>query len=256
MLESLLPESFQLWHLFFLFLAALVGESFGTVIGGGSIITQSALLMTGLPLNATIATDNAGQLGPEVGIISETKAEIAGNWKLIGLMALPLMLGTILGIYGLLNVSAELIKFVMVAAVLLLLLRTYFLNKHLKRWQSTRARYPAMFIFLFIVGAYSNFIGVGGGIFFRLGMMLTLGLSFMQSHGLRAMSILPTYVYVLPVLTWAGLVAWPYVLGLWAGGFLSGRYVTKYMKKIPERYTRPGLAVVASVFIAYLLLFV
>ena len=30
----------------------------------------------------------------------------------------------------------------------------------------------------------------------------------------------------------------------------------KHMKKIPERYTRPGLAIVASAFIAYLLLVV
>ena len=190
-----------------MFVAALVGESFGTVIGGGSIITQPALLMVGLPLNVTIATDNIGQLGAETGIISETRAEIASNWRLIAFMALPIMLGGIIGIYGLINTSPELIKFVMIAAILFLLVRTYFLGKYLKSWQLTRWRYPALFIFLFVIGAYTNFIGVGEGTFFRLGVMLLLGLSFMQSHGLRAMAILPTYVYVLPVAAWAGLVA-------------------------------------------------
>ena len=87
--------------------------------------------MVGLPLNVTIATDNIGQLGAETGIISETRAEIASNWRLIAFMALPIMLGGIIGIYGLINTSPELIKFVMLAAILFLLVRTYFLGKYL-----------------------------------------------------------------------------------------------------------------------------
>lgn len=256
MLESLLPETFQWWHMLFLFAASLCGESFGTLIGGGSLVTQPALLMTGLPLNTVIATDHAGQLGAEAGIISETKREIRSRWRLILLMSLPIVLGGTLGVHLLINSAVAIIKPIMITVLLLLLVHGFFLKGRLKFLGLRRWRYPFLFVFLFIIGVYTSFIGVGEGTFFRLGIMLLMGLSFMQSHGLRAAAVLPISFYVLVVAGAAGLIAWPYLLAMWAGGFLASRYVTRHMRKIPERYTLPSMTGLSLLFITYLILFV
>ncbi len=57
------PVSFEWWHLPVLFLASIIGESYGSLIGGGSIVTLPALLFTGLPLQSAIAIDNVAALG-------------------------------------------------------------------------------------------------------------------------------------------------------------------------------------------------
>jgi uncharacterized protein (TIGR02391 family) len=48
--HAFLPPHFHLWNIPFIFIAGLVGESFGALVGGGSIVTMPALLLMGLPL--------------------------------------------------------------------------------------------------------------------------------------------------------------------------------------------------------------
>ncbi|MYB39774.1 sulfite exporter TauE/SafE family protein [Candidatus Saccharibacteria bacterium] len=253
MADFLIPDSFQLWHLPLLFFASLLGESFGTVVGGGSLITQPALLATGLPLNAAIATDNAGQLGAEAGILSETRDDIRKRWKLAIFLFIPLALGGLLGTWSLVNASAGLIKPIVIGAVSVLLIYNLFFRHKLQRLRLRKRRYLVMFAFLFVLGVYDNFIGIGEGTFLRFGAMVILGLSFMQIHGLRVAATIPIRFYALVVTGLAGLMAWIYLPFLWLGGFLAGRYVTKYLKQVPEKYIRPSMAVMALAFIAYLL---
>ena len=54
----------------------MLGESFGSIIGGDSIVMQPALLLTGAPLQSAIAIDNAAALGTEAGILPETHRSI------------------------------------------------------------------------------------------------------------------------------------------------------------------------------------
>ena len=99
-LLTLLPSYFEWWHIPLIFGAVLIGESFGALVGGGSILTMPALLATGIPLQAAIATDNAGALGTEAGIFSETRKKVLANKKLTLIMAVPLTLGGAIAGHG------------------------------------------------------------------------------------------------------------------------------------------------------------
>lgn len=92
MFEQLLPASFEWWHLPLLFIAGLIGESFGALVGGGSIVTMPALLLTGIPITSAIAVDNAASLGTEAGIFSETKRKVLARKKLLLFMMIPMTL--------------------------------------------------------------------------------------------------------------------------------------------------------------------
>ena len=82
--------------------------------------------------------------------------------------------------------------------------------------------------------------------------MVILGLSFMQIHSLRVAVTIPIRLYALIVTGLAGLIAWIYLPFLWLGGFLSGRYVTKYLRKVPERYIKASMTIMALAFMSYL----
>ncbi|HEX5455947.1 MAG TPA: sulfite exporter TauE/SafE family protein [Candidatus Saccharimonadales bacterium] len=244
----------QLWHFPVLFFAGLIGESFGALVGGGSIVTMPALLLTGVPLQSAIAVDNAASLGTEAGIVSETIKKIRANKKWVLILAIPLTAGGIVGTWLLLNVPGTIIRYLMIVTVLLVLADAHF-NKGRKPRQISRTRYEVVIGFMFLIGIYSNFMTAGEGAFSRIGLMTILGWSFIQSQGIKAAATVPSRIYSLIITAFAGLIIWPYLLTMFCATFLAGRYATEYAKKIPDKYMRSALTVVSLAFVAYLLFF-
>lgn len=255
MIHHFLPLYFHWWHLPLIFFAGLVGESFGALVGGGSIVTMPALLFVGLPLQSAIATDNAGSLGTEVGILSETYEKVIAGKKLVLLMAIPLTLGGVVGTWLLLTVSATLIKYLMAATIVFIVAHSYFSKKKPNPKSISNASYAMLIAFLFVIGLYSNFIAAGEGAFSRMGIMTILGLTFLESQGLKATATMPSRIYSLIVTGIAGLIVWPYLLTFWCSNFLAGKYATKFVKKVPDAQIKVLLTVVSFVFVIYLLFF-
>ncbi len=246
----------DLWHLVIIFFSGLIGESFGTLVGGGSLFIIPALLLTGVPLQSAIATDNAGSLGTEIGILSETRKKVMANKRMVILMAIPTTLGGIVGTYLLLTVSADIIKYFMAGAVMLVLIvaRSHISKKpNLKKVKLLN--YVVLIGFLFLIGIYANFIAAGEGTFSRMGMMVILGMTFIQSTGIKATATMPARIYSLVVTGLAGYIVWPYLLTLWASNFIAGKYAMKFAKKIPDLYMRTAITFISLGFVIYLLFF-
>lgn len=143
----------------------------------------------------------------------------------------------------------------MVAAVVFILGHTYFSKKRPDPASTSKSSYILLVFFLFLAGLYTNFIGIGEGTFGRIALMSVLGMSFIQSQGLKSTSTMPTRTYSLIVTTLAGLVVWPYLLTKWCANFLAGKYATKAVKRIPDEYLRRFLVILSVLFIAYLIFF-
>lgn len=253
-LASFLPATFEWWHIPLLFLAGFIGESFGAIVGGGSIVTLPALLLTGIPLQAAIANDNASSIGTSTGILSETYKKVIARKKLVALMAIPITLGGVIGTYLLLTVPAEIIRYLMVAAVIAMIVDAHFARKPNPRKIST-LRYEVVFVFLLFMGVYSNFMSAGDGTFSRMGLMFILGMSFIQSQGITAAAALPSRIYSLVITSLAGLIIWPYLLTMWCSTFFAGKYATRFAKHVPDKSMRVALTVVSLIFVTYLLFF-
>jgi len=253
--HSFLPPYFHLWNIPFLFVTNLISESMGALVGGGSIVTLPVMLFIGAPLQAAIATDNAASLGTEAGILTETWQKVMANKRLVVIMMIPSLLGGIVGTRFLLTISATIIKYLMVAAVVLLLAYTYFSKSKPNPSHITKSHYVLLIIFLFLSGLYVNFIGLGAGTFARIGLMSVLGMSFIQSQGLKSASTMPTLMYSLIVTGIAGLILWPYLLTKWCANFIAGKYATRFVKKIPDVYLKAVLTILSIAFVIYLLFF-
>lgn len=225
------------------------------MVGGGSLVTQPALLLVGVPLQSTIAIDAAAPIATEAGILSETYKDVLRNKKLTLMLAAPVILGGILGTHLLITTSPQTIKYVMVASIFLILGNALLSNKRPKSAQIKKSNYVLMFIFMFVISIYTIFIGLGEGTFGRLALMFTLGLSFIESQGISAAAKMPARAYSLVVTGFAGFIIWPYLLTFWCSNFIAGKYATKLLKKLPDKYMKTIMVVVSIAFAVYLLFF-
>lgn len=254
-LASFIPQSFEWWHLPLVFIAGLIGESFGALVGGGSIVTVPALLATGVPITSAIAIDNAASLGTEVGIVSETKRKVLARKRLLFFMMIPMTLGGVLGTWLLLTIPHDVIRYSMAFIVIVLLIYSY-VGKKPEPDKVSRTHYALLFGFLFTIGIYSNFLAAGEGAFSRMGIMMLVGISFLQVSGIKAAATMPSRIYSLIVTAFAGLIVWPYLLTMWVSNFIAGKYAMRFAKHIPERYIKVFLTVMSVMFVVYLLFYV
>lgn len=238
-----------------LFAAALIGESFGALVGGGSLVTMPAILFTGVPLTSAIAIDNGAAIGTEAGIFSETRRKVLSHKKLVVLMMIPLTLGGVIGTWLLLTVPGDVIKYLMAGTIVFIVAHSYFSRNKPERKATSKSSYVFLVLFLFVIGIYSNFMAAGEGAFSRMGIMAILGLTFLQSQGIKATATMPSRIYSLIVTAFAGLIVWPYMIALWAGGFIAGKYATRSVKNIPDTFMKIALTAVSIIFVIYLLFF-
>lgn len=257
-INALVPPYFETWHLPAVFVAGLIGEGYGTVMGSGGILIQLVLAALGLPLPSVVATDLAGAMGANVGVLSASPRSIWTNQRLMILLAVPALVGGIIGTFFLINLPVEIVKYIVIAGLILLLIRL--LSTHHEPRQTVanirikRKQYPLIISVMSLLGIYGNVSGVGIGTFEKLAFMSILRVNFADSLGIGTIIGLPAMIFSFVVTAIAGLLAWPYVLALWLGTYLSSRAVTKYVQRIPDAYLRFVLVIVAVAYLGYLII--
>lgn len=170
-------------------------------------------------------------------------------------MVIPILLGGILGTRLLIHVSTSFIKYSVVAAMIAVLLHTYITRSKPTPETVSKKSYAVLAVFLFFIGVYTNFIGIGEGTFSKVGLMSLLGFTFIQSQGIKSTATMPTRMYSLIVTALAGLIVWPYLLTKWCSNFIAGKYSTKFVKRVPDIHMQRAMTAFSIVFIIYLLLF-
>lgn len=207
----------------------------------------------GLPIKSAIATGTTGGLGTEAGVLSETYPQVIANKRLTLKIALPYTLGGIVGVWVLLHVPQAIIKDIMIAAVVLVLLHSFHARKQRKSQHLGKTQNALLFLFMFLASVYGS-IAPGEGTFSKFALMSVLGLTFLQSQGIKSAATVPARIYTMLATSIAGLVVWPYAMTLWVSTFVGSKYATRIAKRIPDKYLRALLAAVSIAFVAYLLL--
>ena len=259
MLSPFIPPFFHLWHLPVTFLAGLVGEGYATAIGSGGVLIQFALAALGLPLANVVATDLAGCMGADAGILSVLMAprKIWNKRKLFLQLTIPITLGGITGTFFLIHVPAKTLTYILIIGLSLLLL--HLLVGKQKTLQSLdelhigRRQYTLLFIVLFVLGVYGNISGVGSGTFMKLVFISMLRISVIESMGIGTLVTLPAALFSLGATATAGLILWPYCLTLWISTFIGARYMVGVVRKVPNSWLRGLLMGVVSLYLIWLL---
>lgn len=249
-----IPEFFEWWHLPIVFLAGLIGEGYGTLVGGGSIVIQSTLIFLGLPPHSAIAIDNAGAIASELGIISVAWKKAFKHKKLVILLTIALGIGGVIGTHVFIGLDPQIVKYLMAIMTAAMLIYTFFKEKR-KQFIMSHKHYYIIFLVFIMIGFYNNIISIGEGTFARLALMLLLGMSFIEFHGLKTLGTIPIRIYSWIVTAIAGFIIYPYLITLMIANFIAGRYATKLAAKLPEKVIMQLLVTIAIFFIIYILLF-
>lgn len=256
MIMSMLPDYFRVWHLPIVFLAGLIGESYGVVVGSGSVVIQLVLTSLGMPLRNVVAVDITGAIGTELGIGMAARHKILPNWRMILRLALPMLAGGAVGIIFLLNADPHALRYIVAAALVAILGYTVVTARRplqpLGTMTVSRSQHAALVPVMFVLGAYTTTISVGEGSFGRISLIAILGLAFADSMIVRGIAVLPTRIVAGVVCAASGLIALPYLLALSCGSFLAGHVVTTHIERVPERTLR-GVLIVATVIYAAVL---
>jgi len=257
MIVHLIPSYFHLWHLPIVFLAGMIGEGYAVLIGSGGILIQFALLSLGLPLPVVIATDLSGCLGTSVGVISASPKYIWTNKKLLIAVTLPFFIGGIIGTIFLTKISPLLLTYILIAGLFLLLLNMAFgkkiVTKPIHEVDVKLKHLPLISGALATLGIYTNVSGVGSGTFVKVIFSNLLNLSVADGIGISEIMYVPATIFSFVVTAIVGLIAWPYLITLWVGTFIGSHLVAKQIRKIPDIYLQVSLAILALVYLCYLI---
>ncbi|MDO8561655.1 MAG: sulfite exporter TauE/SafE family protein [bacterium] len=249
---------FELWHLPIAFFAGLIGEGYATLVGSGGVLIQFSLAILGLPLAVIVATDIGGSQGADLGIIAASSRKMLNNKKLLFMLALPVFFGGVIGTMFLIYISVLLLKAVLIIGLSALLIYVLigkkaemqaFENINLN-WQ----RYPLIFVVMFVLGVYGNVSGVGVGTFNRFAYVSLLRVGFVESLGLTSLIALPATLFSTIVTGMSGLIAWPYFIAIFIGSFIGANFVSRHVRKVPERYLRLLLISIITLYLAYLVI--
>jgi uncharacterized membrane protein YfcA len=176
----------DLTQLIIIFCASVVSSSFGTLVGGSSLITIPLLILMGLPPHTAIGTDRIGTTGIGLAGLYSFHRKGMMNYRLAFIFGIPCLLGGFIGANLALQISPELLKkFIVVLTVILLIVvvanpRLGVVPVATKRPLTTGRHVLGVFLSL-VVGIYAGFYGAGAATFLFYILILVFRQTFLES---------------------------------------------------------------------------
>jgi hypothetical protein len=249
-------------HMLLAIAAAFLAGAVNSVAGGGTLITFPTLFGLGLPAIAANATSTVAIWPGSLGSMWGFRREIRAIPPAMRLLAIPSLLGGLLGAYLLRCTSSalfeHLVPFLILFATLLFTVQAPIQRRlnalphagkpHSRRWMA------CALVAQFAVAVYGGYFGAGMSI-----MMLT-ALAFMGMEDILQMSALTSFLSfctngVASILfASAHMVVWPYVLAMMVaaivGGYAAAGLARKIGKLIVRRFViAVGFTIAAVLFV-------
>ena len=175
----------DLTQLIVIFCASVVTSTFGTLVGGSSLITIPLLIVMGLPPHTAISTDRIGTTGIGMAGLYSFHRKGMMRYRLAFTIGIPCLLGGFIGANLALQVSPELLKKLIVALTVILLI-VLMANPKLGVAAAvnrplTAGRYVLGAFLGLVVGIYGGFYGAGAGTLLGYIMILVFRQTFLES---------------------------------------------------------------------------
>lgn len=224
------PASFVI-----IFVVGFIAASFGTLVGGGSLLTIPALIFLGLPSNTAVATNRFGVIGiPITGWYKFHKKKLIDH-RIGFAVGIPALIGSILGANLVLQVNEAILR--QAIGIITLLILIFVMVKPqigLERTKHFIKKYEYVIggIIGFLLGIYGGFYGAGVGTFFSYLLILLFGQTFLESAGTRKIALFLVSVMAAVIFAINGAIVYSLGIALFVG-MLIGSYIgAHYSDKI------------------------
>lgn len=244
-----------------IFLAALAAGAINAIAGGGSLVSFPALVAFGVPAKLANTTNNAalwpGSISGMIGFWEEVKRAK----KLVAFLAIPSLIGGLLGAYILVQTPPDLFRqltpFLILFATLLFAGRDFF-SKMTRRGAAesdhiTGAGGAVGFILQLIIATYGGFFGAGQSIMMMAAFSIMGVRDIHEINGLKTASAVIVNGVALIVFISQGLILWNLALWMGVGAIIGGYLAARISKRINQNVLR--WVVIAIGLIVSLVLF-
>ena len=242
------------WYNYILVVLAGIFAGFINVMAGsGSILILALLMFLGLPANLANGTLRIAILMQNiVGVASFKKRKIFKFKEGIGL-ALPAIVGSILGAAFAVNINEDIMeKTIGAVLIVLFFIVLYKPDVWVKGQVGKMGKRPSFSqnIIFFFIGFYGGFIQAGVGFFLLAGLVLGAGFDLVKANAIKIFIVLLYTVFALAVFIYNDQVDYKIGLILGSGNMIGAWFGTKFAVSWGAKYVRyilMGVIVVASV---------
>jgi len=231
----------------------LIGAGFAagfinTLAGSGSLVTLPALIFLGLPPTVANGTNRLAILLQNMVAVSRFRDLGVLEVRKSAWLALPAVLGALLGARLAVDLDEELLRRA-IGAVFLLMLPVIALRP--RRWlvgrQSSGSRHGwPVWIALFFVGMYGGFIQAGVGVFLLVCLVLGAGYDLVRANAIKVLIVLCFTLFALVVFIRHDQVAWLPGLTLGVGNMAGAWWATRLATERGAEFVRWLLLVVVA----------
>jgi uncharacterized membrane protein YfcA len=227
----------DLAKLIVVFCASVIGSTYGTLVGGGSLITIPLLILMGLPPHTTIGTDRLGLIGSGLAGLYSFHRKGMMNYRLAFIIVIPCLVGAFIGANLSLQISPELLrKFIVALTVILLIIvsanpRLGVVAVATKR-PLTAGRHVLGALLFLVVGIYSGFYGGGAGTFMSYIMILVFRQTFLESAANLKVAQIMSPAIAAATYAYHGAIHLPLALVMFAGSCIGSYVGAQYSDRI------------------------
>jgi uncharacterized protein len=244
------------YHIPAVLATGLAAGFINTVAGGGSSITLPMLMFLGLSPNVANGTNRVAILLQSlVGAGTFRKNKVLRydeGWRL----SVPSALGALAGALAAVEVSDDVMRWVITGLMIAMLLLVLFNPEAWIRNQAgDNVRKPGtiQYLIFFLIGFYGGFIQVGVGFLLLAGLVLGQGFDLVRANGLKVMIVL-VYTVIALFIFWHSNHIHLWIGVLLGTGSMAGAYAgAKFTIRGGARYVRYFLIAMLLVMIIKLL---
>lgn len=214
-----------------LIVSGIVAGFVNTVAGGGSIISLSVFLLLGLPIGMANGSNRIAIVLQSLSSVSTFRHKKSLDFGKAGWLALPAVIGSIMGAQIAADVNKQLVEkvfaIVMISMIFFLLVKPSRYLYGNVRLQEKKVSPVQIFIF-FIIGIYGGFIQVGVGYFLLAALVMGAGFDLVKANAIKVWIVLLYSPFALAVFILNDSVNWYF--GLVHGiGTVAGAYIASHL---------------------------
>jgi uncharacterized membrane protein YfcA len=225
----------DLLSLLVIFVAGIIGSSFGTLVGGTSLITIPLLILLGLPPHTAIGTDRLGIAG--LALAGWYKFHEKGwiNYKVGLMMGITALAGSFLGANLVLEIDVSVLKKVIAFATFIILMIVALkpgIGIEEKKTTLTRRGYAIGLSMNLLIGIYGGFYGAMAGTFMLYILLFFFKLTFLEGTAtLKIASFMMTTMAAV-VFASKGAIHYPMAAVMFSGCAIGSYFGAHYSDRI------------------------
>ena len=217
--------------------ASFIAGLYGTLVGGGALLTIPLLIILGLPVHNAIATNRLGMLGIVLAGFIKFREKKLINYQLGLKVGLAAMAGALIGSNLMLAVDPAILKNLVVVITLIVLTilvaRPGLGEKHVSNISGRRKRFGVALGFF--VGVYAGFYSGGTGTFYSYLLILVFGQTFLESAGTRKIMSFLTAAASALVFIFRKAVFYDFAAVIFLSAFIGSYIGAHYSQRIGNR---------------------